>query len=259
MSNDLILAIERVAINPDVDVMKMEKLLDMKERVIDKNAEAAYSRAMCLCQNEMPTVVRDKVNAQTNSSYAKFETVLQTTKPCYTKHGFALSFGTEQSPVDGHVRVTCDIMHSEGHTKHKFADLPLDNAGIKGSINKTAMHATASTYSYGERYLFCMIFNVTIADTDTDGNLPGAPTVQGLLEHNAAVRDLFKSIATIKAAFEEKEYSVAVEAWSELTDDEKDSLWKAPSKGGMFTTEEISTFKSNEYSAARNEFFENKK
>ena len=33
---DLAVAIERIALNPEVDVMKMEKLLDMQERISSK-------------------------------------------------------------------------------------------------------------------------------------------------------------------------------------------------------------------------------
>ena len=39
----------------------------------------------------------------------------------------------------------------------------------------------------------------------------------------------------------------AAEAWFKLTDDEKKSLWVAPSKGGPFTTKEREVIKSSEF------------
>ena len=250
---NFIAALERVAINPDVDVLKMEKIMDLQERVLDKASKAAYSQAMCKCQADMPTVLRDSDNAQTRSKYAKFETVLMTTKPCYTSNGFALSFGTAISPVEDHIRITCDIMHIEGHSEFKFVDLPMDNKGMAGKVNKTDMHATASTYSYGERYLFCMIFNVTIADHDNDGVVSG-PTAQDLIDYMEVVRGCFASIHAVKEAFLNEEWAVAAEAFHELTKDEKDALWLAPSKGGVFTTKEVATFKCNDYVKARMNF-----
>ena len=251
----IIESIGRMAINPDVDVEKIGKLLDMQERVIDKQSKLEYNQAMAQCQADMPTVIKDTINQQTKSRYAQFETVLITTKPTYTANGFSISFGTDQSPLEHHIRVTCTVMHSGGHSENVFADLPLDIAGIKGNENKTKMHAMGSTFSYGKRYLFCMVFNIAIAEEDKDGNLPSDITVNKLLEYNACVREHFQTIAAVKAAFEEADWTTAIEAWEELTEDEKNSLWKAPSKGGAFTTAEIKIFKSNELSAARKEYF----
>ena len=169
-SDSLLAMIERLAMSPEIDISKFEKMLDLQERVIDKASAMAYSAAMAHCQAEMPSVVKQGYNNHTESKYAKFENILEQTKPVYTKYGFALSFGTDISPIENHVRVTCDISHKEGHSKHFFQDLPIDNAGIGGKTNKTAMHGTASTFTYGRRYLFTMIFNIAVKDFDNDGN-----------------------------------------------------------------------------------------
>jgi hypothetical protein len=169
--NNVMNAVERIATNPDADIEKLERLLDMQERVMNKQAEQDFFSAMASCQESMPAVIKDKQNNQTNSSYASFENLNKTIKPTYTDHGFSLSFGTDNSPIDGHMRITCDVFHRGGHTKHYFVDMPLDNAGIKGSINKTGVHAIGSTMSYGKRYLATLIFNITIADQDNDAQI----------------------------------------------------------------------------------------
>ncbi len=167
---DLVHVISRFADDSEVGASKLEKILDMQERIIDKNSKLSFFKAMSKCQRKMPTVVKDKTNTQTNSKYASIESMLKTIKGCYTDHGFALTFGTALSPTEGYIRITCDAMHEDGYMKDYFVDLPLDNAGIKGSVNKTNMHASGSTFSYGKRYLITMIFNVTVADDDNDGN-----------------------------------------------------------------------------------------
>jgi len=242
--------IERMAVNPDVDPDKIGKLLDQQERIIDKNSKMAFNKAMTACQATMPSVVKDALNKQTNSTYAKYETITRTIKPVYTEHGFSLSFGTDKSPLEGHIRITCEVMHSEGHCKDYFVDLPPDLAGIKGTVNKTGIHGSVSTYSYGKRCLATMIFNIAVADQDDDAVKAGAVTVQDLLEYNGLVCALYQSIATIKMGIGMSELSRAAEAWFELDDNEKRDLWRAPTKGGIFTTIERQVIHSQAFREA---------
>ncbi len=165
----MLATIQSAALNPDVDVEKMKALLDMQERIIDKNAEAAFNVAMVKVQREMPVIRKEAENRQTNSKYAKLEHINKVLTPMYTAQGFALMFGTDDSPLDAHVRVTCDTLHEQGHSKHSFYDMPIDDAGIKGTVNKTKPHASASSITYGQRILKCLIFSVQLAD-DLDGN-----------------------------------------------------------------------------------------
>jgi hypothetical protein len=160
----------QMAMDKDLDADKLEKLMQLHERAQDREAEREFAEAMNACQTEMPAIVRDALNKQTNSKYARLETVNEQIKGIYVRHGLSLSFGTESSPLEHHIRVTCDVMHSGGHVKHYQADFPLDDAGMQGSINKTPMHATGSTMSYGRRYLIYLIFNLSLANEDNDGN-----------------------------------------------------------------------------------------
>ena len=168
--------IERAAANPAVDVDKMMKLLEMRERVQGEEARKAFNAAMAAAQPEMPAVVRDAKNTQTNSKYATLEAVSDAIQPVITKHGFGLSYGTADCPKEGHYRITCDVTHSSGGEKHYHADIPIDATGIKGVTNKTATHAFGSTMSYGRRYLKLMIFDVATKDDD-DGNKVGSNAV----------------------------------------------------------------------------------
>lgn len=172
-SDALIAVIDRAAANPDIDVEKMERLLAMQERILDRNAEVAFNEAMRAAQEEMPKVLRNKRNDQTNSNYADLEKVNDIIVPVYVKHGFSLSFGTADTQLPGHIRITCLVSHVAGHSRPYFCDMPLDIAGIKGNQNKTPTHAHGSTMSYGRRYLTLLIFNITLTNEDNDGNRPG--------------------------------------------------------------------------------------
>lgn len=62
------------------------------------------------------------------------------------------------------------------------------------------------------------------------------------------------TIRVIKEGIETGNLSMAVEAWSELTQDEQDSIWVAPTKGGPFTTHERTIIKSHEFSVELQNF-----
>ncbi len=173
----MIQMIQRAAADPTVDVDKMERLMQMHERFVDRQASAAFNAAMVRAQQCIRPVVRRSLNTQTNSSYAKLEDIDQAISPIYTAQGFSLSFGTNDSPLAGHIRVVCDVMHEQGHTKQYQMDLPLDSAGIAGKTNKTGVHAHGSTNSYARRYLTMNIFNVVMVNEDNDGNGDPEPAV----------------------------------------------------------------------------------
>lgn len=78
--------------------------------------------------------------------------------------------------------------------------------------------------------------------------------VERLKAHNAIVRDNIETITAMKAYLLNGEYSAAYEAWAELTPDEKAALWIAPTKGGIFTTDERARMKSNEWNEAKNDY-----
>ncbi len=255
----MIALIEKVALDPNSDVDKMSKLLDVQERLFDKNAQIAFSKAMVDCQNDMPLVTATAVNPQTNSTYVKYEHLMAQIKPVYTKHGFGLSFGEEICSKKDNITVSCDVVHIDGFSKKYEATLPIDSCGIKGTINKTGIHATASAYTYAKRYLTTMIFNIAIADHDDDAVKAGGITVEQLLEHNASIRQHILTIAAIKDGIYNNDLSGSTEAWHELTNEEKTSLWRAPTKGGIFTTEERKIMRSDEWNAAGKAFFEEHK
>lgn len=239
-----------MAVQKGTDADQLAKLMDLYDRWNADQARRAYAEAMRAVQNEAPTIERKATNSQTNSQYAKLEAINAGLVPVYTLHGFSLSFSEGKSEKPGHVRIDCDVSHNAGHTEHKWLELPLDDAGIKGVTNKTPIHATGSTYSYGRRYLTCLIFNVSTGDDD-DGQGAGKNWLETIANHNAAVREWFETIYAVKIAIRDGEWDRAVEAFKEFDEAALFALRLAPTKGGIFTTAEIAAMKSNEWHAAR--------
>lgn len=251
--------IERAARDESVDIEKMERLLAMKERIDNQAAEKAFNAAMAAVQREMPKVRRNAENSQTKSNYSTYEALSDALTPVITGHGFACSFGTDESPKGKEfVRITCDLMHRGGHSKPYHCDLPLDMLGLKGNPNKTEVHGTGSTFSYGKRYLKLLIFDVALTDEDDDGVAAGKVSWVAALEN--AMGEHAESVNAVCAALDSGNYDAAYEAWNEIPNDDRSALWQAPTKcrkAGLeppFTTDQIAKMKSNEWAAARRNY-----
>lgn len=150
----------------------LKVLFDLYNQRTADLAREAFHRDLVAAQSEMVTVVRDKPNPQTRSMYATLETIQRACKPTWERHGFALSFGEDDCPLEGHKRTTCDVRHIAGHCARYWVDLPLDGIGPKGNVigGMNKVQGAISSGSYGQRILTCRIFDIVIADSDQDGN-----------------------------------------------------------------------------------------
>lgn len=203
----LIEVISRAASDPTVDVNKLERLMEMHERITAREAEKAFNAAMTACQLEIKQVAPDADNPQTRSKYATYAKLDSVLRPVYTKHGFALSFGEQACDKPDTVRVTCDVMHIGGHSRRYHRDMPADGKGAKGGDVMTKTHAAGAAGSYGSRYLLKGIFNVAIGEYDNDGN--GDPSMDEgeIVDHLAAI-DASADTDSLLAAFK-KAYRAA--------------------------------------------------
>lgn len=192
--------IERAARDPNVDIDKMERLMRMQTEMAARQAAKVFDEAMSAAQAEMPAVIRNAKNDHTKSKYAKLEAVAEAIMPVITKHGFSLSFGTEDSPKEGHYRVVCRTSHRAGHRETTYGDFPADAAGSQGKANKTAIQAMGSTITYGRRYLTLMVFNVALKDEDNDGNaIEAGGTITD--EQVVELRDLIEAVEADEKKF----------------------------------------------------------
>lgn len=183
--------VEGLATNEAVDADKLEKLVDVQLKVLSENARRDFNAALADVQRNLPAVAKDAANDQTRSRYARHESIARAIKPVYTAEGFSTSFSQADGP-EGYIRIKGTLRHVGGHDEEYFVDLPIDDKGIKGQTNKTQLHATGSTLTYGRRYLTCLMFDVAVGD-DTDGNQPAPPplTEDEQVELYAKATELF--------------------------------------------------------------------
>lgn len=180
----LISMLERAARDPSVDIVKMERLFEMAERVRTREAEAAFNAAMSAAQAELVPVAKNAKNKQTGSDYANLAAIAALAMPVIYKHGFGAICSEFESKKPDHIGVACEVTHSGGHSKRYEFNIPTDGTGMKGNPNKTATHAYGSTLSYGERYAKCKVFG--IATKDDDGNAAGGIQRERITEKQAS-------------------------------------------------------------------------
>ena len=161
--------IARAAADPTVDVDKLERLLAVQERIINKQAEADFNTAMTACQSEMRPIAADATNPQTRSKYATYAKLDGVLRPVYTKHGISISYSTEDTPKEDCIRVVAYVSRG-GFTRMYRIDMPADGKGAKGGDVMTKTHAAGAAMSYASRYLLKAIFNVSVGEEDVDGN-----------------------------------------------------------------------------------------
>lgn len=173
-SSAVIHMIERAAMDPNVDIDKMERLLQMQERIMARDAKAAFDAAFAAMQQELPVIterggIKDR-NGNVQSKYALWEDINEAIKPILARHGFGISFRTGKR--DGHIVVTGVLSHREGHREETEMELPSDTSG-----NKNAVQAVGSSTSYGKRYTAGALLNLTSRGEDDDGKAAGAETI----------------------------------------------------------------------------------
>ena len=177
VSASLMAVIAQAARDPAVDVDKMERLLAMQERVIDRRAESDFSAAFAAMSAELPEIeergkitVRDKNDSKRiiqSTGYALWEDIHRAIKPILNKHGFALAF-EPGNDSNGRVEVTGILSHVGGHTRRAKFNLPNDSSG-----SKNAVQGAGSALSYGKRYVACAMLNITTIGADDDGAKSG--------------------------------------------------------------------------------------
>lgn len=176
-ANNMLAVIERAAVNPAVDVQKMQQLLDMSERLQVRQAEIEFNQALARLSARMPRVKKNgRVElGQGKGSYpfAKWEDIDRIIRPLMTEEGFTLSFNSAARTADGGgLIVTGTLLHRDGHSIAASIPLALDTGPGRNNLQ-----AMGSTLSYGKRYCAEMLLNIVREGDDDDGVAGGSEPI----------------------------------------------------------------------------------
>lgn len=176
-SNEASMAMQimSMASNPEFDVEKLEKLMDLQEREMARLALVAFNQAFAEMQSQIPTVAKSKKGGDSN--YATLEDVVEITRPILNRYGFSTYFDTKTDIsnnrevkdkygnvnviYDGNVIVEAILLHKMGHQIKTSLIVPFDFSGSKKMNTAQAM---GSAVSYGKRYSLCALLNIATRD-----------------------------------------------------------------------------------------------
>jgi hypothetical protein len=165
--------IAAAARDPHVDVVKMQQLLEMRERIMAKEAEIAFNEAMARLQPKLPRIKKTRaimVKGQLRSKYAALEDIDAQIRPFLLEDGFAVSYSSEPAS-DKHTKIVLTLRHRQGHKEQYAVTLPFDQ-----NEYRTNIQSQKSTLSFGERTVLCMALNIITVDEDDDGEASGYVT-----------------------------------------------------------------------------------
>jgi len=171
-ADPMVSMIERVAMDPNVPIERLERMMEMKDKMEAKEAERAFASAFAAMQQEIPVIpergaIKNRAG-EVQSTYPLWEDVIAGLREPLANHGFSISF--DRRKEDGVTYYGCILTHAMGHTRRAEIDLPRDTSGSKNDVQ-----GEGSSVSYGQRYSSKMAVNWTSVGTqDDDGAVAGA-------------------------------------------------------------------------------------
>lgn len=194
--------------------------------------------ALIKARGNFKAAVKDSKNPHFKSAYASLDSVVDAITDALLAQGI---FQTQPTSVeDGVTILHTRFVHSSGEwigSTYPVHPVKKDPQG------------EGSALTYARRYALMSLAG--IAPEDDDGSAATQAVNDAQKKLADAIKALKPTIDTIRTSLAEGDLSTASEAWAELTDDEKHSIWVAPSKGGPFTIQERETMKSSEFRLAR--------
>jgi len=188
-ATDFLSLLAQAAVDPRMDVAKMERLLEMHRQVTEDQRRVAFAAAMARLQAILPQITKEGrivVSGTERSRYARIEDIDVAIRPLLAAEGFSLAFDTEAQ--DAGLLISCKLSHAAGHTETRSLRLPVDMQGAKSGVQ-----SVGSTVSYGRRYLIKMLLNLIERSEDDDGMGGSAPIT------DAQAADLEAMLEEVKA------------------------------------------------------------
>lgn len=208
---------------------------------------------------DVANVAKDSTVRTGGESYAavSHDAVTMAVRAAMIEHGVLCMPSLKESSIAdaGATKRGTPIIRFQGIYAVEFVNVhdPADKVSIDVAAHANDMgdKAPGKALSYATKSAMLKVFTLPTGDDDESRVDPqsSAGSADRLLQHNAAVRDCIPIIAAVKEHIAAQDMDRAAEAWSELSRKEERALWMAPSKGGVWTTEEAAAVKSAEFTA----------
>jgi hypothetical protein len=160
-----------MAINKDLDVDKLTKLMELQKAWQADQARKLFFEAISKFQSTVPEIRKSKkvgfetkTGGRTDYYYAPLADITRQIKDTCKECG--LSYRWEIQDTKEEIKITCLVTHLEGHTESTTMTVNPDASG-----SKNAIQARGSAIEYGKRYTLIGALGLSTADTDNDGEM----------------------------------------------------------------------------------------
>ncbi len=169
-SNPLVAMIERVVCDPSIDLDRLERVIALRDREREREAESAFTAAMAEFKRNPPKIMKGKhvcfttQKGTTEYDHATLAMVCDAVCSTLSSYGLSHSWKTEQLD-SGLIRVTCTLRHVGGHSESVTL-----MSGKDDSCGKNNIQAIGSAITYLQRYTLLAITGLATHDMpDDDG------------------------------------------------------------------------------------------
>lgn len=159
----------QLAISKDIDLNKLEKLIEMKNREEERACKKDFDFHFSEMQKDYTPATKtgevlNKEGSKILYKFCSLEDILKVYSPVIAKHGF--SFRWKETMKDDKTKVVSCIVSGYGHEESTPVEIPIEPGN---SFTNSIQQRGVST-SYGKRYSFINAFGVIIEDEDNDAN-----------------------------------------------------------------------------------------
>lgn len=157
-------ALIALAVQRDLDISKLERLLELKREWDAAEARRAFLDSLSAFQTDCPPITKsDRADMGRGGSrrYASLGTIAESIRPILQKHGLSFRFRQAQSAAE--ITITCIVSHREGHSEETSLTASADLSGAKNPLQ-----SIGSTITYLQRYTLVSSLGLTTVDDDDD-------------------------------------------------------------------------------------------
>lgn len=170
-----VLTLLHAAVQQGTPVEQLEKLVDLHERMEQREARRAYFVALAQFQESAPLVKQSetaKIATRGGGSYsytfAPLDEIVRTIAPHLIRHG--LSYRWDTAVDKNTIRVTCTVSHTGGHSESSSMTLPIDNASAMSEQQKVGAAMT-----FGQRRSLTAALGLVTTDSDAPASEDTTP------------------------------------------------------------------------------------
>jgi hypothetical protein len=164
--------IERMVMDPNASIEKLERMLEMKERLEAQQAKRAFDAAIAEAKSAIPPILKDgrvdytnKDGKRTAFDHETLHGIAKVVDPILSQHGLSYRYRSEQR--EGQLHVTCIVAHRDGYAEETTLSGSPDTSGSKNNYQ-----AVGSAATYLQRYTLKLALGLSAAKDD-DANAAG--------------------------------------------------------------------------------------